>query len=398
MITRTLQETLLNALRAMPVVALLGPRQVGKTTLAHQVAQILQDKPSIYLDLELDSDRAKLTDAESYLRRFSKQLLIIDEVQHHPNLFGILRGLVDERKRAGEKATQFLLLGSASRELLQQSSETLAGRIRYLELTPLSIGECIHEEGHAFDMEKLWFRGGFPDSYLAPDDNESWQWRTDFITTYLERDIPLIGPNVPAIKMRRFWTMLAHSHGQQINLSAIGSGLGVSDNTVRNYLDILTDFYMVRQLPPWSGNTKKRLIKSPKIYLRDTGLMHRLLNISSFDMLLGHPSVGPSWEGFITESILNQLSDKWQYSYYRTSAKAEIDLVLEAPNGQIWAIEVKRSIAPKVSKGFHLGAEDIQAHQKIVIYPGEETFSLGNDTLAMPIVELFIRLGAVGPS
>ena len=376
----------------MPVVALLGPRQVGKTTLAHQVAQILQDKPSIYLDLEIDSDRAKLTDAESYLRRFSKQLLIIDEVQHHPNLFGILRGLVDERKRAGEKATQFLLLGSASRELLQQSSETLAGRIRYLELTPLSIGECIHEEGPAFDMEKLWFRGGFPDNYLAPDDNESWQWRTDFITTYLERDIPLIGPNVPAIKMRRFWTMLAHSHGQQINLSAIGSGLGVSDNTVRNYLDILTDFYMVRQLPPWSGNTKKRLIKSPKIYLRDTGLMHRLLNISSFDMLLGHPSVGPSWEGFITESILNQLSDKWQYSYYRTSAKAEIDLVLEAPNGQIWAIEVKRSTAPKVSKGFHLGAEDIQAHQKIVIYPGEETFSLGNDTLAMPIVELFIRL------
>lgn len=371
----------------MPVVALLGPRQVGKTTLALSIGERVNSKTCSYLDLELDSDLNKLTDPESYLRRFEGKLLIIDEIQRKPDLFRILRGLVDVRKRAGEKGGQFLILGSASRDLLQQSSETLAGRISYQELKPLSITELQSADPKQFNMENLWFRGGFPDSYLAENEQDSWQWRSNFISTYVERDIPLMGPQVPAAKMRRFWSMLAHVHGQQINFSTLGSGLGVSHTTVRTYLDILTDFYMVRQVVPWSGNTKKRLVKSPKIYLRDSGLMHRLLNISEIEGLLGHPSVGASWEGFIIENIIIGLDDKWRYSYFRTTAGAEIDLVLEAPNREVWAIEVKRSSAPKTTKGFHLGCDDIKADKKYLIYPGSERFSLGNDTEAINITE-----------
>jgi hypothetical protein len=387
MLNRTLEDKIIQGLKSMPVVVILGPRQVGKTTLALEFAKPLLDKPVHYLDLELDSDLAKLDDPESYLRRFENQLLVIDEVQRKPDLFRIIRGLVDIRKRAGEKAGHFLLLGSASKELLQQSSETLAGRIRYLELTPFTVREIYLDDPLGFNVEKLWFRGGFPDSYLAISDQESWNWRQDFITTYVEKDIPLFGPQVPATRMKRFWMMLAHYHGQQANLSEIGKSLEVSHTTIKTYLDTLQDFFMARLLQPWSGNTKKRLVKTPKIYIRDSGLLHNLIQIHSFDQLLGHPIVGASWEGLVVESILNTISNQWTSSYYRSSNQSEIDLVLEKSKEEVWAIEVKRSIAPSLSAGFHRACEDIGATKKWVVYSGKDRFSIKNETEVIGLIE-----------
>lgn len=386
MIPRDIEKRLAYALKNMPVVALVGPRQVGKTTLALQIAEGGLAKKRAYLDLELDTDLSKLDDAESYLRQFKNQLLIIDEVQRKPDLFRVLRGLVDIRKRAGEKAGQFLLLGSASRDLLQQSSETLAGRIRYLELSPFSALEIYQTDPLGFNPHKLWLRGGFPNSYLAETDNESWEWRNDFIATYVERDIPLMGPQISATRMKRFWAMLAHYHGGQVNLSELGKSLEVSHTTIKSYLDILTDFYMVRQIQPWAGNIKKRLVKSPKIYLRDTGILHKLLNIADFESLLGNPILGASWEGFVAENIITTLSNKWQYSYYRTSTQAEIDLILEGPGNEIWAIEIKRSAAPALSKGFHTACEDVGATRKFVVYAGTEPFPMSGNTEAIGLI------------
>ena len=391
LIKRSCFEKLVGALQTMPVVALLGPRQVGKTTLAHAIPGALS-KPATYIDLELDSDYNKLSDPESYLSRFSEELLIIDEVQRIPDLFRILRGLVDIRKRAGERTGQFLLLGSASRDLLQQSSESLAGRIRYLELTPFTVGEVRQTDPLGFNLEKLWFRGGFPDSYISLSDAESWNWRSDFIATYVERDIPLMGPNIPSTKLRRFWTMLAHYHGQQVVFSELGRSLEVSHTTARNYLDTLTDFYMARQLQPWSGNTRKRLVKSPKVYLRDSGLLHRLLNISDFEALLGNPIVGASWEGFVIENIIQQIDDRWQFSYYRSSGQAEIDLVLETPQQETWAIEIKRSSAPRPGRGFHEACADIGAHRKFVVYSGKERYPITKDTEVIGLIEFLAML------
>jgi len=392
MIHRAIENDLLNSLKNMPVTALVGPRQVGKTTLALQIANQGIEKKSSYLDLELDTDLSKFDDAEGFLRRFENQLLIIDEVQRKPDLFRILRGLIDIRKRAGEKAGQFLLLGSASRDLLQHSSETLAGRIRYLELSPFSAPEIYKTDPLGFNPEKLWFRGGFPNSYLAGTDNESWAWRNDFITSYVERDIPLMGPQVSANRMKKFWTMLAHYHGQQVVLSELGKSLEVSHTTIKSYLDILTDFYMVRQIQPWYGNTKKRLVKSPKIYIRDSGILHKLLNISDFMSLQGNPVVGASWEGFIIENIIVNLSDKWRYSYYRTSTQTEIDLVLEGPGKQVWAIEIKKSAAPVIKKGFHVACEDIKATHKYVVYSGSERFPMAGSTEAIGLIEFLAIL------
>lgn len=374
MIKRSLLKKLIIALQNMPVVVLLGSRQVGKTTLALEVSKRI-GKEAVYLDLELDSDLAKLSDAEAYLRRCENKLLIIDEVQRKPGLFSLLRGLVDMRKRKGERTAHFLLLGSASRDLIQHSSETLAGRIRFLELSPFSALE-LFQENNQLNIEKHWLRGGFPDSYLATSDDESWAWRGDFISSYIERDIPLMGPHVSATTMRRLWSMLAHNNSQQVNYSKLGESLGVSYKTIKSYIDTLTDFYMVRQLQPWSGNTKKRLVKAPKLYLRDSGLMHRFLTIVDFESLLGHPAIGASWEAYVVEQVLNQVSDKWRSSFYRTTAQAEVDLILEGPRGQVWAIEVKRSLAPTVSKGFYYACEDISATHRFVIFPGETNFPL----------------------
>jgi len=381
----------MDALEHMPAVALLGTRQVGKTSLALEISEAVIHKSVSYLDLELDTDLAKLDDPEGYLKTFENKLLIIDEVQLKPDLFRILRGLIDRRKRAGETAAHFLLLGSASRDLLRQSSESLAGRIRYLELKPFSISEISEQDPLEFSPEKLWFRGGYPQSYLAASDHESWNWRSDFIASYIERDIPQLGIHVSAARMSRFWKMLSHYQGQQINLSALGKSLEVSHTTIRNYLDVLTDLYVVRQLQPWAGNTKKRLVKSPKIYIRDTGILHRLLSISEYDDLLGHPVLGYSWEGFVIENILGVLSDKWRASYYRSSEQTEIDLVLEKSHIEVWGVEIKRSSAPKISAGFHRACKEIKATKKFIVYSGKERFPVSGGTEVIGIVD-FINL------
>ena len=382
MIKRNLETTLVKSLQNMPVVVLLGARQVGKTTLALGISEFVQ-KEIVYLDLELDSDLAKLADAEAFLSRFENKLLIIDEVQRQPDLFRLLRSLVDRRKRTGEQACQFLLLGSASRDLIQHSSETLAGRVRFLELTPFSVSE-LDREG-AYDLERHWLRGGFPDSYLASSNADSWSWRSDFISSYIERDIPFMGPHISAATMRRLWSMLAHNNTQQVNYSKLGESLGVSYKTIKSYIDTLTDFYMVRQLQPWSGNTKKRLVKAPKLYLRDSGLGLRFLMISDFESLLGNPVIGAAWEGYVVENILSELLDMWRFSFYRTSAQSEADLVLEGSGKKVFAIEIKRSSSPTVSKGFHYACHEVKATHKVVIYPGNENFPLPNSVEAMSL-------------
>ncbi len=384
-----MEQTVLSALAAFPVVALLGPRQVGKTTTALAIAGSIE-RASLYLDLERDSDRNKLTDAELYLSQQAGKLVILDEMQRQPELFPLLRSLVDERIRAGERAGHFLVLGSASRDLLQQSSESLAGRIAYLELKPFSLTELMQNEA-SVDLNRLWLRGGFPGSYLAQSNQISWDWRTNFIATYLERDIPQLGPRLPAERMRRLWTMLAYDQGAQLNVARLASSLGVSGHTVRGYLDVLTDLYMVRQLPPWSGNSRKRLVKAPKVYVRDSGLMHRLANIQDLETLLGHPLCGASWEGFAVESLLAHLPDAWEAAYYRTGAQAEIDLVLEGPHRRVLALEVKRTLTPKVSKGFYLGCEDIGATERYYVIPEGERYPLGHDTEAIALRDL-VRL------
>ncbi len=385
MIKRLLEDKLMKALDTMPVVALLGPRQVGKTTLSLLMADKMR-KPTTYLDLESDSDFIKLSDAEAFLNRFDNQLVIIDEVQRKPDLFRILRGIVDRRKRTGERTGQFLLLGSASRDLLQQTSQTLAGRIRYLELTPFAVSEILDEEDKEFDVEKLWLRGGFPDSYLAPTSEESWNWRMDFISTYMERDLPLMGVGILPAQLKRFWQMLAHYNGNQVNLSEMGRSLELSHTTIKNHLDVLTDFYMVRKLQPWSGNVKKRLVKSPKIFIRDSGILHALMNVHDMNSLLAHPKMGSSWEGFVIENILNLIDSRWTYSYYRTSTQVEIDLVLHTPDSEIWAIEIKRKSAPKLGRSFFEACKDMKATHKWLIYAGNERYPLQNDVEVIGLI------------
>ncbi|MDB4915008.1 MAG: ATPase [Gemmatimonadetes bacterium] len=381
MITRQLLGALDTALSDFPVVGLLGPRQVGKTTLAHAVAARRGEEHVRYLDLESPADRARLSDAEAYLEAQQGHLVILDEIHRVPELFAVLRGLVDRRRRRGSRSGQFLVLGSASLDLLQQSSESLAGRITYLELTPVVASEVAAD---ARSIARLWNRGGFPDSLLARSDDASLAWRRSFIRTYLERDIPQFGPRIPAETLRRFWTMLAHSQGQQMNSARIASSLGVSGQTVTRYLDLLTDLLLVRRLSPWSGNIGKRLVRAPKVYVRDSGLVHALLDLASVDDVLGHPVAGPSWEGMVIESLI-AVAGALTSHFYRTSGGAEIDLVLEGARGKRYAVEIKRSTAPTPSKGFWNGCADIQVTEAIVAYPGDEVIPLGSNVQALGI-------------
>lgn len=385
MLIRRESARLAALLRSHPVTALLGPRQVGKTTLARMVGDELS-RTSLYLDLERPSDRAKLADPELFLRKQAKKLTILDEVQRMPDLFPLLRSLVDERIRAGEKAGHFLVLGSASPALLQQSSESLAGRIAYLELAPFTLDE-VTRKNRRVDVDRLWWRGGFPGSYLAHDDEQSSVWREQFVRSYLSRDLPELGFRLPSEQVGRVWTMLAHGQGDQLNAARLAAGLGVSGATVRRYLDVLTELFMVRQLMPWSGNSQKRLVKAPKVYLRDSGLLHQLANVPDLDTLLGHPLCGPSWEGFVLENTLAQLPSAWCASYFRTSAQAEIDLVLEGPKRQVVAVEIKRSLSPTLSKGFHHGFVDIGATRGFVVMPEGDRFPLRKDVEALSLRE-----------
>jgi len=380
MIKRLIQDELLQSIGRNPAVALLGPRQVGKTTLALEIART---RPSLYLDLETAPDRAKLADPERYLADHEGVLVILDEVHRAPDLFQSLRGLIDSGRRRGKRAGRFLLLGSASVDLLKQSGETLAGRIAYLELAPFDALEIESKQ-----MDNLWLRGGFPSSFLADNERDSFRWRQDFIRTYLERDIPQLGPRVPAETLRRFWTMLAHSQSTMLNAATLARGLGVDGKTVARYLDLLVDLLLVRRLPAWHRNVGKRLVKSPKVQVRDSGVTHALLGLTSKEQLLGHPVVGQSWESFVIEKLLDVAPQGVEASFYRTSAGAEIDLVLTLPGGELWAIEIKRSSAPTLEKGFHLACADLRPKKRFVVYPGHERFPLDAETEAIGLRQL----------
>ena len=370
----------------MPAVALLGPRQVGKTTLAREIAA--QTADCVYLDLEDPGDAARLEDPRRYLETQTGRLVILDEIQRMPGLFEVLRGQIDARRRQGRRTRQFLLLGSASNALLRQSAESLAGRLSYVELAGLDILEAGSEP------DRLWIRGGFPDAFNARGDAASARWRLGFVRTYLERDIPQFGVQVPAETLRRFWTMLAHRQGGLLNASEIARSLAVSAPAVTRYLDLLADLMLVRRLPPYFANVGKRLVKTPKVYIRDSGVLHSLLGLRTFDDVLSHPIAGTSWEGFAIENLIAgapEGSDAW---FYRTRAGAEIDLLLQLPDRRLWAVEIKRGASPRVGKGFALAAGDVGADERFVVYPGDEPFPLGETATAVPLPDLMGRLEA----
>ena len=360
-------------------VAILGPRQIGKTTLALQIADA---RPSVYLDAETPQDRRILADPVEFLKSQAGKLVIIDEVQRVPDLFSLLRGVIDARRRNGESFGHFLLLGSASRDLLQQISDSLAGRIVYHELTPLLLDETA-----SLPMDQLWLRGGFPGSLLARSNEASLIWRRNFITNYLERDISLLGIRTPTGTMRRLWTMLATAQGCQFNASNYATNLGVSPNTISSHVDMLCDLMLMRRLQPWFVNTGKRLVKSPKLYWRDCGIQHALLGISGQRDLLSHITLGASWEAFAIEQLISAGGADVHPWYYRTSAGAEIDLLLEVAPGRLWAVEVKHSSKPVPSKGFHLASADVGAERRIVIYTGSHRYADSNGVEYMPLAE-----------
>jgi len=388
MLERWITQRLEKNISRNPAVALLGARQVGKTTLAKSVAK---DMPSIYLDLESPKDLAKLTDPTEFLASHSDKIIILDEIQRAPDLFMVLRGLIDQNRQAGRKAAQFLILGSASMDLLRQSSESLAGRISYVEMMGLNVLEIGNSPK---DIQNLWLRGGFPDSYLAEDDDMSMDWLEDLVKTYLERDVPQMGFQVPAARLRRLWTMLAHLQGETVNYSKLAANLEIDGKTVTSYIDILTDLLLVRRIEPWHVNVKKRLVKSPRYYVRDSGILHRLLGIGSYDALLSNPILGKSWEGFVVENIHSVMPRLAETYFYRTAAGAEIDLVIKMPNGQIWAVEIKHGVAPKLGKHYSKTCDDVGATHKFVVYGGDDEFPIGDNVWMISLPKIMEKLSS----
>lgn len=379
------------ALRAQAAVAIIGPRQAGKTTLARSIAD---SRPgALYLDLESREDRDKLADPALFLRQFERNLVVLDEIHRAPEIFSTLRGLIDQGRRTGHGKGRFLVLGSASMDLLRQSSESLAGRISYVELGPFSAIELPSDEA---TLLRLWLRGGFPGSYLADDDGVSLRWRSDFIRTYLERDVPMFGPRIPAETLERLCTMLAHNQGTLLNASRLASGLQISSPTVQRYIDLLTDLLLVRQLMPFHRNLGKRLVKSRKVYVRDGGLVHALLGIRTFSELAGHPVAGPSWEGMVIENLLQVAPDRTMASFYRTAAGAEIDLVLEVPSHGLWAIEIKRGLTGRPEKGFYSACQDLKPNRRFVVNAGSGKYPIDPETQAIGVRELAKMLAALG--
>ena len=389
MIPRLARSDIETALARQAAVAIIGPRQVGKTTLADEIAQ---GRPSVYLDLETPSDLAKLAEPELFFAEHAEKLVILDEIHRAPDIFQPMRGVIDRARRAGRRTGLFLILGSASIELLRQSGETLAGRIAYVNLTPVMALEI---DPGASARDRLWLRGGFPDSLLAASDRQSIAVRADFIRTYLERDVPQFGPRIPAETLMRLWTMLAHNQGQLLNASRLAASLEVSSPTVSRYIDLLADLLLVRRLPPLVANVGKRLVKSPKVYVRDSGLVHALLRLETLDDLLGHPIAGPSWEGFVLESLLAAAPSEVQPAFYRTAAGAEMDLVLDmGGKAGLWAIEIKRTAAPSVSKGMRSAIEDLSPQRTFVVHAGEDRFPLAKDVMAIGVRDMCQTLRA----
>jgi predicted AAA+ superfamily ATPase len=383
MIDREAQAEVRASLRAFPAVGVVGSRQSGKTTLARGL--VGERGAGVYLDLEKPSDLAKLDRAELFLRERSGKLVVIDEVQRRPELFPILRALIDEDRRPG----RFLILGSASPDLLRQSSETLAGRIRFHELTPFSLGEVVAAgKDPARSLRRLWERGGYPRSYLSRSRALSQEWREAFIQTFLERDVPQLGFRVSATRMRRFWEMLAHVHGQLWNASTFARNFDVSSPTVKHHLDLLTDTFLVRQLQPLHVNLRKRLVKSPKVYVRDSGLLHSLLRIGDLERLQGHPALGASFEGFAIEQMIARAPPGSDVAFYRSHTGDEIDLVVTRRDGQRLAIEVKYTAAPRLTPHFHRAFDDIGADRGFVVTAGDDEFPLARRVRAVPLLRL----------
>jgi predicted AAA+ superfamily ATPase len=389
MIDRRIESTLRHRLSSVvPAAVLLGPRQVGKTTLARRVADSWPTG-AVYLDMERPADRRRLDDADAYLRAQAPKLVVIDEIHRVPELFAILRGVIDDRRAQGQRFGHFLLLGSASLDLMQQSSESLAGRVTCLDMNPVDGPEAA---AAGIEPDALWCRGGFPDSLLAQDDRGSYEWRLDFIRSYLERDVPMFAPRMPSQTLSRLWTMLAHLQGGLLNASQLAASLGVASPTVGRYIDLLADLQLVRRLQPWSANVGKRLVKTPKVYVRDSGIAHALLGLGDLDAVLGHPVVGGSYEGFVLETLIGALPPNVSPHFYRTSDGSEIDLLLAQGERPIMAIEVKRSTAPAISRGFGLACDDLNVEQRWAVYPGTERFAVRRGAQAVGLVELAQRL------
>lgn len=384
MILREVSGAVTQALARQPAVVLLGPRQVGKSTLARALCDQMS---GVFLDMELAEDRAVLQEGLATLRRHQDRLVVIDEVQRAPDLFALLRSAIDEGRRAALRTNRFLLLGSANLELMRQSGESLAGRATYIELPPFQANEVAQDASQA-----LWVRGGFAESFLATSDADSFAWRRDFIQTYLERDIPAFGFRIPSETLRRFWAMLAFSQGALFNASRLASALEISAQSVTRYSDLLVDLLLVRRLQPLLGNVQKRLTKSPKLYLRDSGLLHALTGLSSIDTLLAHPLVGASWEGHVIEQCMNAVPQDWVAGFYRTSAGAEIDLVFERPGQHRWAIEIKRSITAKPSRGFHEARKDLKPERSFVVHSDQRCFPLPEGVESVSLQSLLAEL------
>lgn len=382
MLRRDSLDQVLRKLRTFSCVGVIGPRQVGKTTLALEAGK---NTPSVYLDLEHPLDLAKLQDPVSFFTQNKGKLIILDEIQRQPELFPILRSIIDQNRREGFKTGQFLVLGSASVDLLRQSSESLAGRIVYEEMSPITLSEYT-------EMEKLWLRGGFPDSLLATDELQSMEWRQAFITTYLERDIPFFNPRIPTATMRKLWMMLSHAHGTILNASRLSTSLGISNQTVTRYIDLLSDLFLVRRLRPWSSNAGKRVVKAPKIYLRDSGVVHALQGINSHEALAGHPIAGTSWEGFVIENIHALAPKGSELYFYKTAGGAEIDVLLKHADGRTLAVEIKKNSVPTLERGFYEACEDTQPDEKYVIYTGKDSFFMRNEVLATGLEDFLKKI------
>jgi len=391
MIKRKLHSRVLKLLQHNAAVVITGPRQVGKTTLALQVNDELD---GIYRDLENAKDLEQVRDIELFTGHYTDKLITLDEVQRAPEIFAPLRGIIDKRRRAGHRTGQFLFLGSASLDLLNQTSESLAGRIAYAELAGLSVLEIATASPEISETE-LWLKGGFPESLLSDDEPISLQWRLDLIRSYLERDVPQFGFRVPAETLRRFWTMLAHYQSGLLNSASLAKSLGTNGHSITRYLDILVDLLLVRRLQPWHANVGKRLVKSPKIYVRDSGLLHALLDLSSLGDLLGHPVVGGSWEGFVIENIIAESAPlNYQPYFYRTQSGAEIDLILTKGGKPEIAIEIKRSSVPKPGKGFYIACDDLNIKHRYIIYSGDEAYPLRSNIWASPLKDFMKTLTA----
>ncbi len=393
MFRRISQDTVNNRLADFDCVALLGPRQVGKTTLAREIVAERGDQAR-YLDLENPADRRQLDDAGAYFSAYTDKLIVLDEIQRVPDIFSVLRGQIDARRRAGAGAGKFLILGSASMQLLRQSSESLAGRITFVELAPLQPSEVLPADDANGRLDSLWLQGGFPQSFTRTSLRASLQWRRDFVQTYLERDIPQFGFQVASEKLAQFWRMLANDQGELFNAQRYAKSMGISGHTIARYVELLEQLLLVRRLAPWSVNTGKRLVKSARPYVRDTGILHALLNLRTQDDLRAHAVIGKSWEGFVIEALINAAGSSALPYFYRTAAGAEADLVLEFSPNRRWAIEIKLSSSPTVDRGFHHAADDLGAERRLLVHRGDASFPMRGGIEAMPLMAAIAAVAA----